>query len=90
MVAVLLKNKGSIYEILSILPKSLSAKRNVKGASLTLKINKQFIPFYLAIFIKDYTIKYIIKGCYKTNVKLINEERTYDRMFLIITSKMWR
>lgn len=64
-------NKGSIYEILSILPKSLSAKRNVKGASLTLKINKQFIPFYLAIFIKDYTIE----DYYSTSRDLFGDSR---------------
>lgn len=50
-------NKGSVYEILSILPKSLSIKRNIKGASLTLKVAKQIIPFYLAIFLKEYTIE---------------------------------
>lgn len=50
-------NKGCIYEILSILPKSLSIKKSVKGASLTLKVSKQIIPFYLAIFIKEYTIE---------------------------------
>lgn len=64
-------NKGSIYEILSILPKSLSAKRNVKGASLTLKINKQFIPFYLAIFIKDYTME----DYYSTSRDLFGDSR---------------
>lgn len=50
-------NKGYIYEILSILPKSLSSKKVVKGASLTLKISKQYIPFYMSIFVKDYTIE---------------------------------
>lgn len=50
-------NKGSIYEILSILPKTISNNKIVKGASLTLKIQKHFIPLYLAIFIKDYGIE---------------------------------
>ena len=50
-------NKGSIYEILSILPKTVSNNKVIKGASLTLKIQKHFIPLYLSIFIKDYGIE---------------------------------
>lgn len=50
-------SKGSIYEILSITSKSSNLKKSIKGASLTLKIKKQHIPIYLAIFLKDYTIK---------------------------------
>lgn len=50
-------NKGSIYEILSIYPKSLSMKKKIKGASLTIKTKKYLIPFYMAIFIKEYGIE---------------------------------
>lgn len=64
-------NKGSIYEILSILPKSLSMRKTVKGASLTLKIDKCFIPFYLAIFVKDYTIE----DYYSTSKELFGDSR---------------
>lgn len=65
-------NKGSIYEILSILPKSLSVKKTVKGASLTLKVSKEYIPFYLAIFIKDYTIE----DYYSTSKGLLGDSRS--------------
>lgn len=50
-------DKGSSYEILSILPKNLSLEKKIKGASLTLKIRKQYIPFYLSVFLKEYTIE---------------------------------
>ena len=78
-------NKGSIYEILSILPKELSSKKNIKGVSLTLKISKQYIPFYLSIFIKDYCVEeyYLtIKNLFKNRktipyVDLYNHDKEY-------------
>lgn len=50
-------NKGFMYEILSITSKNAQVKKNIKGASLTLKITKQYIPFYLSVFIKEYTLE---------------------------------
>ena len=84
-------NKGSIYEILSILPKELSSKKNIKGVSLTLKMQKQYIPFYLSIFIKEYTIEeyYLtIKNIFKGNndipyVDLYN----HDKEFYVIKNR---
>ena len=78
-------NKGSIYEILSILPKELSSKKNIKGVSLTLKMLKQYIPFYLSIFIKDYCIEdyhITIKNLFKNKknipyVDLYNHDKEY-------------
>lgn len=84
-------NKGSIYEILSILPKSLSSKKNIKGASLTLKVKKQYIPVYLAIFLKDYTIE----DYYTTSKDLFGDSRAipfidlynYDGEYYVIRNR---
>lgn len=76
-------NKGSIYEILSILPKTISNNKIIKGASLTLKIQKHFIPLYLALFIKDYGIE----DYYRTIKEILGDSKKYLFLICIIIIK---
>lgn len=84
-------SKGAEYEILSILPKQLSLKKNIKGASLTLKIKKQYIPLYLAIFLKDYGIE----DYYFTSKSIFDESKAipfidlynYDGEYYIVKNR---
>ena len=84
-------NKGSVYEILSILPKENLSKKNIKGVSLTLKMQKQYIPFYLAIFIKEYTIEeyYLtIKNIFKGNKEIPYVDLyNHDKEFYVIKNR---